>query len=153
MTYLENVMSDYDLEYRRLSDGLETTRIPSLRSRLNSQLRTNYKTRFLNGTYTTVQYLNFVSLTIEAENISVSLISTENELQSVTEETHSSDDGESVDARCFICLQERTENFAFLHYNFAHAGFCEQCANELHQANRECPICRGKIDGIMKIFQ
>ena len=45
-----------------------------------------------------VQYLNLVSLTIGAENISVGLISTENQLQSVTEETHSSDDEESVDA-------------------------------------------------------
>ena len=48
MTNLKNVMSDYDLEVRRLIDGLETTRNPNPKSRLNAEPRTEYKTKYLN---------------------------------------------------------------------------------------------------------
>ena len=81
------------------------------------------------------------------------LLSTTNEQHSITGESDSSDDEETTETRCYVCLHEIKENFAFLHDNFAHAGFCERCANELHLSNRKCPICRGKINGIMKIFQ
>ena len=101
---LENVMSDYDLEVRRLVDGLETTRNPNPKSRLNAELRTEYKTKYLNGTYTAIEYLNFISLTIGGENKSVRLLSTTNELHSINGESDSSDYEETIETRCYVCL-------------------------------------------------
>ena len=87
VTNLDKVMSDYDLEFRRLIDGLETTRNPNPKSRLNAELRSEYKTKYLNGTYTAIEYLNFISLTIGGENKSVKLLSTTKELHSITGES------------------------------------------------------------------
>ena len=41
----------------------------------------------------------------------------------------------------------------FLHKACAHAGFCEKCADEINRLNQDGPICRGKINGMVKIFQ
>ena len=62
---------------------------------------------------------NFISLTVGAENKSVRFLSTENELQSITEESDSSDeDEETTKTRCYVSLQERKEIFAFLQEQF-----------------------------------
>ena len=68
MSLMNNVLSDYDLEIRRLDNGLETTRGPKLITRLNADLRTKYKTKYLNKTYTPLEYINCISLTIGSEN-------------------------------------------------------------------------------------
>ena len=105
VTHLDTVMSDYDLEVKRLINGLQTTRNPNLKSRLDAELRTQYKTKYLNGTYTTIEYLNFISLTIGGENKSVKLLSSTNELDSITEESDSSDYKETTETRRYVCLQ------------------------------------------------
>ena len=46
MASLDTVMFDYDLEIRRLNKGLEITRRPNPKSRLNAELRTQYETNF-----------------------------------------------------------------------------------------------------------
>ena len=46
MSAMDKVMSDYDLEVKRLDDGLEITRLPKIKSRKNAELRTEYKTKY-----------------------------------------------------------------------------------------------------------
>ena len=45
------------------------------------------------------------------------------------------------------------EGKKILHEGFAHAGFCGKCANGINRLNQDCLICRGKINGMVKIFQ
>ena len=59
---------------------------------------------------------------------------------------------ECTEPRCHVCLQQRKENFSLIHRSTGHCGFCEKCATELSRLNHECPIFRGRIDGIVKIF-
>ena len=40
-------MRDYDLELKRLDDGLQITRMPKLKSRSNVDFRMQYKTKYL----------------------------------------------------------------------------------------------------------
>ena len=98
---------------------------------------------------TPIQYLKCISSTIGTENKRV-LSTPDDESQ---EEIEPSSDEFGSDSRCYVCLLQRKENFSLLHEGYAHAGFCETCANEINRLNRDCPICRGKINGIVKIFQ
>ena len=148
LSSLENIMTDNDLEIRRLDNGLTITRTPKAKILLNNKLRTEYKTRYLNGTYTPIQYLKCISSTVGIEN-KRAISTPEGESQA---EIDSSSDEFGSDSKCYVCLLERKENFSLLHEGFAHAGFCEKCANEINRLNQDCPICRGKINGVIKIF-
>ena len=57
MSVLQSVMADYDLELGRLDNGLEITRAPKRKTNLNVQQRTEYKTRYLHGNSTPLEYL------------------------------------------------------------------------------------------------
>ena len=152
MSSMTKVFSDFDLEIKRLDDDLQITRIAKLKTRLNAYLRTGYKTKYLNKEYSAVEYINYISLTIGKEKIRLENESNdENYLESDLE---SSEIGhESSEPKCHVCLQELIGNFALLHENHAHAGFCEICANILRQEKHECPICRGVIVGVTRVFQ
>lgn len=139
LSSLENIITDNDLEIRRLDNGLTITRPPKTKILLNNQRRIEYKTKYLNGIYTPIQYLMCISSTIGIENKRVLSISSEPQ-----EEIDSSSEEFESDSRCYVCLLQRKENFSLLHEGFAHAGFCE---------NLDCPICRGKIIAVVKIFQ
>ena len=53
---------------RRLEEGLETTRGSNPKSRKNTDLRDLYKTKYLNGIFTAIEYINAISSTIGKEN-------------------------------------------------------------------------------------
>ena len=55
--------------------------------------------------------------------------------------------------RCHVCFLPRTQNFALLHDQYVHGGFCESCSTRLLELNANCQICRNKINGVLKIFQ
>ena len=61
-------MTDYGLEIRRLNNGIAITRAPKPRVLLNSQRRNEYKTKYLNGKYTALEYVKYISSTIGSEN-------------------------------------------------------------------------------------
>ena len=65
----------------------------------------------------------------------------------------SSRDEELRETKCHVCLEKMGENFALLHESYPHAGFCESCANKIHQLKHDCPVCHGKIVRIMRVFQ
>ena len=44
-------------------------------------------------------------------------------------------------------------NFALLHEDCLHAGFCKTCANNLLELEANCPICRSEISVVFKVFQ
>ena len=68
-------------------------------------------------------------------------------------ESSESSDEDSL-PRCHVCLEKRGGgDYALLHEDNAHAGFCQSCAYTLHKDKHECPICRGIIVSIMRVFQ
>ena len=60
LSSLNNIMDDYDLEQRRLGNGLEISRPPKLKNRLKKALRNEYKTKYLNSTYTALELVNCI---------------------------------------------------------------------------------------------
>ena len=81
-------------------------------------------------------------------------------LQSEIAEDEDTSNSESLSAHtnqegniCHICLLGREENFALLHEDCAHGGFCQSCAERIIDMKVICPICRAKVKGILKLFQ
>ena len=79
--------------------------------------------------YIPIQYLKCISSTIGIENKRV-LSTPEGESQ---EEIDSSSDEFESDSRCYVCFLQRKEKISLLHEGFAHASFCEKCANEINR--------------------
>ena len=50
---------------------------------------------------------------------------------------------------CSVCLCKPVD--AALKPCF-HAGFCEDCAGMLEKRGFACPICRGRVSGVQKIY-
>ena len=146
MLGLQHIMADYDLELQRLDNGLEITRAPKNKTILKVEQRTEYKTRYLNGIYTPLEYVKSISSTIENENKRMDpFLLSQNDIDYMSDEC--------TEPRCHVCLQQREEIFSLIHRNSGHGGFCEKCATELSLLNHGCPICRVKIDRIVQIFQ
>ena len=43
-------------------------------------------------------------------------------------------------------------DFGLLHVDFLHGSFCETCANRLLTIKAVCPIRRGNIKCVLKVF-
>ena len=151
LSSLEDIILDFDLEIRRLEEGLLIARGSNPKSRKNADLRIQYKNKYLNRVFTAIEYINAISSTIGKEN--KTKVNPNDQEHSNTEQSELSDDGEHTNSCCYVCLQQIIDNFGLLHDGFAHAGFCERCATEIHRLRQACPICRGEIIGTMKIFQ
>ena len=63
-TCLENVITDYDIEYQRLFQGFETTREHNSIAKAKRTKRNSCKDKFLNGSLNTTEFLNCITLTI-----------------------------------------------------------------------------------------
>ena len=140
LSSLEDIILDFDLEMRRLEEGLLITRGSNPKSRKNADLRIQYKNKYLNRVFTAIEYINAISSTIGKQN--KTKVNPNDQEHSNTEQSELSDDGEHTNSRCYVCLQQRIDNFGLLHDGFAHAGFCEISATEIHRLRQVCPICR-----------
>ena len=63
MSSLEDIM--FNIEIRRLEEGLETTIRSNPKSRKNADLRNLHKNKYLNGVFTANKYINAISSTLE----------------------------------------------------------------------------------------
>ena len=112
MSSMDKVMSDYDLEIKRLDEGLQITRTPKVKTRLNVDLRLHYKTKYLNKEYSPSEYINSISSTVGKENVKVltEQINLDPEYsESSADEDTTTDEG-STSLRCYVCLLKRGEN-------------------------------------------
>ena len=73
MECLNNVISDNDLESQRLLNSHATTRGPNVTTRDKQIRRNQCKDKYLNGSYTAVDYLNAISMTIGHASINAVL--------------------------------------------------------------------------------
>ena len=105
MSSITKLFSDFDLEIKRLVDDLQITRIAKLKTRLNADLRTGYKTKYLNKEYPAIEYINCISLTIGKEKI---LLENESNDENYSESDLESSEilgHESSEPKCHVCLQ------------------------------------------------
>ena len=115
MSAMDKVMSDYDLEVKRLDDGLKITRLPKIKPRKNAKFRTEYKTKYLNRIYSPLEYINAISLIIGGQNQHKQNISNEQTALLDEENPVSSRDEELREIKCHVCLEKMGENFALIH--------------------------------------
>ena len=152
MQCLNNVISDNDLELQRLLNGHANTRVPNATTRDKQIRRNQCKDKYLNGSYTAVDYLNAISMTIGHASINAVLapgpFETSDNLGDISDDMN-----QDNSSQCHVCLLPRVTNFALLHDNYVHGGFCEACANQLLNLKVTCPICRENIKGVLQIFQ
>ena len=151
MLTLNNVITDYDLELQRLLEGHETTRGSNSKTQCKTARRNDYKEKYLNNTFSALEFLDAITQTIGHGNLysDATTIPVINDFFDV-----SVDEEEEINCdRCHVCLLPRTQNFALLHEQYVHGGFCEICASRLLQTQANCPICRDKIKVVLQIFQ
>ena len=55
------------------------------------------------------------------------------------------------DKLCIICMMQ-PKNSIFLHGTDAHNSCCYACASKIMDTTKNCPICRQKIEKIIKIY-
>jgi len=58
---------------------------------------------------------------------------------------------EDDDKLCVICMVE-VKNATIVHGATGHTVCCMECANQLREQNKPCPICRSKIDIVIRNF-
>ena len=131
MESLNNIISDYDIEFQRLTNDLVTTRGTNYNTRTKLIRRKELRENLINQTCTSLQYLDAMALTIGKENLNPAEPSTvpiDSAISHAVLDSFESEDDLNGD-QCHLCLQARSENFALLHDHCVHAGFCESCAN------------------------
>ena len=74
MACLNNVISDYNIEFQRLIQGDETTRGANSNTKAKRNSRNKYKEEYLNGTLNPIEYLNSMASTLAAQIILLKLI-------------------------------------------------------------------------------
>ena len=52
---------------------------------------------------------------------------------------------------CIICM-EKVADTALVHGQKGHTGFCNPCAERLWTEHPECPLCRERIENIIKVY-
>lgn len=58
---------------------------------------------------------------------------------------------EPAPQECVVCL-EAPVDAALVHSGTAHRHFCFACASELKRRKQKCPICRKRIQAVVKVF-
>ena len=58
IAYLDNIISDNDIELQRLIQDLETTRGPNCTTKVKRISRKKYKEKYINGSINQMEYLS-----------------------------------------------------------------------------------------------
>ena len=177
--HLQNVISDTQVELRRIDEGLPLTRPRKKRFQLTAQRRVLYKQRLASGQYTPVTYLNAMSHTMDSsvsamergrgtqnedriglevdveeaaeEEVHEDQAQREQQEEEATEEERSEQAPAAATSsrRCIICLGERTRTVLYLPCR--HAQVCHRCDQYLRPGT-PCPCCRAHVDSKIEIY-
>ena len=88
--------------------------------------RNECKNKYLNGFLSAVEYLNAISLTIGRDDY---ILGNQSQVQDISDSLSDSNESAENSEHCHVCLFPRSENFALLHDNCVHGGFCKTCAD------------------------
>ncbi|EJW73140.1 hypothetical protein WUBG_15954 [Wuchereria bancrofti] len=70
--------------------------------------------------------------------------------QTGSRQQRSGDDEGEVGDECRICMNSKVNCVI---YTCGHMSMCFECATETWHLNGECPICRKKIEDVIKIYK
>ncbi|VDK71518.1 unnamed protein product [Litomosoides sigmodontis] len=70
--------------------------------------------------------------------------------QTATHQQRSGDDEGEIGDECRICMNSKVNCVI---YTCGHMSMCFECATETWHLNGECPICRKKIEDVIKIYK
>ena len=116
---------------QRLLNGHSTTRGPNPSTKAKQTRRDQYKEKYLAGSYSAVKYLNVVSLTVGHDNMyPIEAPAHPRSTDDIDVTDDPTEDEENSGSQCNVCLLARVENFALLHDECLHGGFCQMCAKK-----------------------
>ena len=94
-----------------------------------------------------MKYLSGIATTIKGANPQSEIAEDEDTINPQRLSAQTNQEGTT----CHICFLGREENFALLHEDFVHGGFCQACAELIVDMKVICPVCRAKVNGILKV--
>ena len=128
----------------RSMEGLYTTRGSNSLTKAKMDWRNCVKEKYLNGTPIKLEYIEAITITIGRGDLETGSKSLQTSNIMRDSLNLSTDDEDKNSEKCHVCLLPRIENFALLHENFLHGGFCKTCGNRLLAVKADCPISRSK---------
>ena len=140
---LNNIIADtdIDLDLERLRNGIEISRPTRKKSIQYAKLRRECKQKLEYGEYTPLQYLFALEDSNEPD------INLPQQSEEILSETEESDDEETNQAVCCVCLQPRVSRILF--YPCRHAKCCQCCSDQI---GNSCPICLSIITDRIQIY-
>ena len=162
--HLQRTVVDNQADINRLHRGLAIRRPKTRQNILNDNRIKLCVQRFDNGTYNPLQFLRAVSHSMGAHSMMYTPVDTDDESdQDVLQQENqhrgtdapaaaSSDDAaDGTGDACEVCLlQPRDTRVALV--PCGHQRFCASCADDVHRQQRGCPICRGPIQMILRLY-
>ena len=137
---------DTDLDFARLTNGIEISRTRKLKKIIKDECRTEIKEHLQNGNYTPWKYLEEISKTIG--KIADHYVDTEHFDYSDNSETEENSESTSTTINnCVICLSHRMSTWIFLPCR--HANCCAECSNRIEELGHICPTCRSPIEELV----
>ena len=104
---LNNIIADTDIDLELLRNGIEISRPTRKKSIQNAKLRRECKQKLEDGEYTPLQYLFALEDSNEPD------INLPQQSEEILSETEESDDEETDQAVCCVCLQPRVSTILF----------------------------------------
>ena len=108
MASLNDVISDNDIELQRLMEGLDTTRGPNSYTKTKTDRRNFAKEKYLNGSFSELEYLDAITLTIGRGDLGSGHMSSK--ISNTLEDSLdvSTDNEEEHSEKCHVCLLPRS---------------------------------------------
>ena len=117
MGTLNNAITDYDIELQRSLENHETTSGTKSITKYKTARRNEYKEKYLNNSFSSVEFLDAMALTIGHVNFCSDITTVPANSSDISNDFSdlSANEEEINGDRCHVCLLPRTQNFALLH--------------------------------------
>ena len=155
--HLNHLIHDTMKDLERVDQGLELSRPRKKSYQTSMEKRAKAKQKFIDGTYTTMQYLAAVS---HAMDTNLFLLEQVNGHLGLGTSDDEQDDGpfnqqqpapQHAGPTCAVCLGPRLRTVVFQPCH--HADFCADCSAILEERGDPCPLCRQAVQSRFEIFQ
>ena len=141
---LNELIQDTDNDIGRLRQGREINR-PRKKKNINIEEQRNLlKQKLRDGKCTPWEYLESISHTIGNRKFQ------DNFLSSDSEPEGESDEIDTTENKCIVCLSLRTTTWIFMPCR--HACCCRECSERLEELEQPCPVCRSTVQSRFQIF-
>ncbi len=155
--HMNQMIKDALRDLERIDRGLELSRPRKKSYQTSMENRAKAKEKFIDGTYTAMQYLAAVSHAMDSKLFLLEQVHNQSGLDTSDDE-QDGDDGtgqqpppQPAGPTCAVCLGPRLRTVVFQPCN--HADFCADCSAILDERGDPCPLCRQAVQSRFEIFQ